>query len=512
VAHHIPSRARTALAVLACLTVGSGTALAATVPPAQDVRQFACPPAQVQDAGFIDVAGSPFTLEINCLAGYGITSGVTPSSYAPGREVLRVQMAQFIARLATEHAGLQLDTRDAGFTDIAGLSPSARDAINGLANAGIVNGLTPTTYGPAGQVKRDQMASFLARLQEQLGDGFRAGEDFFADDQANTHEDNINRIAAAGIVNGTGERTYSPGNPVTRQQMAAFVMRYVADRIQTGDVRSIYAPADTTRTALAGATTITGSASGKVPVRLEQPATFTVPRGGQPGSVQVTGEGRFTGFALVADGTDPNRVMISGGRVSNGLPADHSLGDSSMLALTHTDALDLATSSWELPAGDYHLYLIADGSPVTVTLSLAGLSGSTQLSPTVPVAADVARPEARYLPQGVQTAGAPGQLRGSGLLLQLAATLHEPTIQQDFTNCFYRGEQATARATYAPGCPEATITTSSVVGNLDPTARSLILHTSGSWSDTAETFGQGYSLVNAGINEHVDYRALWLTF
>lgn len=509
---HTPSRTRMAIAGLACLTIIPGTAFAATVPPAQDVRQFACPPAQVRDAGFTDVAGSQFELEINCLAGYGITTGVTSTSYAPGQQVLRGQMAQFIARLATEHAGLQLDTRDVGFTDVAGLSKGARDAINGLANAGIVNGTTPTTYGPAGQVQRGQMASFLARLQEKVGAPFREGQDFFTDDDGSTHEANINRIAAAGVVNGTGDGAYSPGSTVTRQQMSAFLMRYVADRVQTGEVRTIYAAAQSARTSLGAETVITSSASGKVPVRLDQPATFNVPFfSDRPSSVKVTGGGRFAGFALVADGTDPNRVAIVGGRVANGLPADHSLGDSSTLALSLTDALDFTAASYEIPAGDYHLYVIADGSPVTVSLSLGGLTGSTSLTPTVPVAADVAEPEARYLPQGVQTAGAPGRLDGEGLLFTVAASLHNPSLQQDFTNCTYVGEEKTASATYAPGCPDANVRIRTVLGNANPDERTLAHHVGGAYYGRAETFGQGYSLVNVGTNEHVAFNALWLT-
>jgi hypothetical protein len=50
------------------------------------------------------------------------------------------------------------------------------------------------------------------------------------------------------------------------------------------------------------------------------------------------------------------------------------------------------------------------------------------------------------------------------------------------------------------------------VTNGDPEARSLILHRAAFFSsDTANTFGHGYSLVNAGVNEPVDFRALWLT-
>ena len=50
------------------------------------------------------------------------------------------------------------------------------------------------------------MASFIAR-------GFdlpAATEDFFPDDEGNTHEDNINRVAAAGITVGFEDGTFGP--------------------------------------------------------------------------------------------------------------------------------------------------------------------------------------------------------------------------------------------------------------------------------------------------------------
>ncbi len=81
-------------------------AVAATPPPLQDIREFACPPGQVPDAGFTDTEGNTFEFEIDCLAAYEITTGRTATTYAPGEEVSRVQMAQFIARVATDVAGL----------------------------------------------------------------------------------------------------------------------------------------------------------------------------------------------------------------------------------------------------------------------------------------------------------------------------------------------------------------------------------------------------------------------
>jgi hypothetical protein len=208
---------------------------AATPPPLQDIREFACPPGQVPDAGFTDTQGNTFEFEIDCLAAYGITTGVTATTYQPGEEVRRSQMALFIARLATDVAGLTLDARDAGFTDIGDLNQDTRDAINGLANAGIVSGTTATTFSPLDDVRREQMATFIAQLQENVGEVFPIADDFFDDDSESVHQDNINRLATAGIVAGTGGGGYTPRGLVTRQQMSGFLMRYVEDRVEAGD-------------------------------------------------------------------------------------------------------------------------------------------------------------------------------------------------------------------------------------------------------------------------------------
>jgi hypothetical protein len=220
--------------------LGLTPATAAPTAEARDVREFACPPEQVPDAGFQDVNDN--RLEINCLAAYGITSGVTPTRYDPAGIVSRAQMAVFVANTAA-YAGLTLDTRDAGFTDIAGLPARFRDAINGLANAGVVNGKNATSFAPADSVSRAQMATFLTGLQAKLQPAYPAStEDYFTDDNGSTHEPKINQLAAAGVVQGTGDGAYSPGASVTRQQMAAFVMRYVDDQIEAGTIRGKYQP------------------------------------------------------------------------------------------------------------------------------------------------------------------------------------------------------------------------------------------------------------------------------
>jgi hypothetical protein len=105
------------------------------------------------------------------------------------------------------------------FTDIA--DSAFLDEIIWLADEGITTGCTATRFCPADPVTRGQMASFLARALALP----TAATDYFDDDDGTAHEDNINRIAAAGITTGCTDTDFCPGDPVTRGQMATFLAR-----------------------------------------------------------------------------------------------------------------------------------------------------------------------------------------------------------------------------------------------------------------------------------------------
>ncbi len=107
-------------------------------------------------------------------------------------------------------------------------------AIEAIASRGVTLGCDPdgTIYCVAESVTRDQMASFLARAFELP----EAGHDFFPDDDGSVHEDNINRLAAAGIAEGFDDGTYGPRLPVTREQMASFLARALDLAPVPGDV------------------------------------------------------------------------------------------------------------------------------------------------------------------------------------------------------------------------------------------------------------------------------------
>ncbi len=105
------------------------------------------------------------------------------------------------------------------FTDDEGNSHEAN--INRIAAAGITTGCAGTRYCPDARVNRGAMATFLDRALDLPP----TSQDFFDDDEENQHEAAINRLAAAGITTGCGGGNYCPTESVTRGQMAAFLHR-----------------------------------------------------------------------------------------------------------------------------------------------------------------------------------------------------------------------------------------------------------------------------------------------
>ncbi|MFO7959828.1 MAG: peptidoglycan-binding protein [Nitriliruptoraceae bacterium] len=97
-----------------------------------------------------------------------------------------------------------------------------RGAINALAEAGITQGCAPERFCPDAPVSRAEMASFLAR-------GFDLGpaQEQYFHDVGDTHDQNAQRLAEAGISDGCDDLglSFCPAQSVRREQMAAFLAR-----------------------------------------------------------------------------------------------------------------------------------------------------------------------------------------------------------------------------------------------------------------------------------------------
>ncbi|MET0567010.1 MAG: M15 family metallopeptidase, partial [Acidimicrobiia bacterium] len=111
------------------------------------------------------------------------------------------------------------------FDDEASIFASA---IERLGASGITKGCNPPfndRFCPDDPVTRGQMAAFLVRALGYSDDG---GGNRFSDDNSSVFEGAIDRLATAGVTRGCNPPAndrFCPDDPVTRGQMAAFLVR-----------------------------------------------------------------------------------------------------------------------------------------------------------------------------------------------------------------------------------------------------------------------------------------------
>jgi hypothetical protein len=183
---------------------------------------------------FTDVAGShPSYGHVEFLAQAGVTGGCAAGMYCPDQPVTRRQMAVFIERAL--RASNWTPPAAAGlFTDVPA-GAQFRDYVEALRNDAITTGCTATTYCPDDPVTRAQMAAFV--LRAMCGAAYvpnpPASQRFSDVAPSHTFYRFIDKLAALGISTGCTASTYCPENPVTRAQMAMFIERSYPFRTPT---------------------------------------------------------------------------------------------------------------------------------------------------------------------------------------------------------------------------------------------------------------------------------------
>jgi hypothetical protein len=117
------------------------------------------------------------------------------------------------------------ETSDLTFSDVPASSPFAAD-IDRLASAGITLGCGKDSFCPAATVTRQQMAAFVVRALDLTE---TSGLRFDDVPRGSTFETHIDRLATARVTLGCGGDRFCPTETVTRQQMAAFLRRALVD-------------------------------------------------------------------------------------------------------------------------------------------------------------------------------------------------------------------------------------------------------------------------------------------
>ena len=158
----------------------------------------------------------------------GITGGcsASPLNYCPSVTVTRDQMAVFLLRGIHGSAYTPPAATGAVFADVPA-DYWAAAWIEQLAAEGITGGCGNGNYCPSTPVSRDQMAIFL--LRSEHGSSYTpptATGAVFGDIPANFWAAAwVEQLASEGITGGCGGGNYCPSTPVSRDQMAVFLQR-----------------------------------------------------------------------------------------------------------------------------------------------------------------------------------------------------------------------------------------------------------------------------------------------
>ncbi len=108
------------------------------------------------------------------------------------------------------------------FTDIRG--HWAYDAIAYVFNAGLMTGMSSTTFVPDGVTSRAQLVTVLYRLAGEPTVTTSAG---FSDLNQSWYMDAVNWAAETGVTEGVSETRFDPDSAVTREQVVTFFYRYM---------------------------------------------------------------------------------------------------------------------------------------------------------------------------------------------------------------------------------------------------------------------------------------------
>jgi hypothetical protein len=154
----------------------------------------------------------------------GITGGCGAGTFCPDSSVTRAQVAVFL--LKAKHGASYVPPACTGiFADVACPSLFA-DWIEELSIEGITAGCGGGNYCPSDPVTREQMAAFL--LKAKWGTAFvpPACAGVFSDVVCPSQFANwIEELYAEAITGGCGAGIYCPSSPNTRGQMAVFIVK-----------------------------------------------------------------------------------------------------------------------------------------------------------------------------------------------------------------------------------------------------------------------------------------------
>nr|WP_269438165.1 S8 family serine peptidase [Phosphitispora fastidiosa] len=173
---------------------------------------------------FADITGHWAKADIELMAARHIADGVDETRFAPEAEITRAEFAALLVR----SLGLEQLESSGRFQDIA-FGEWHAGYVEAAYSAGIVAGLSDSSFAPDANITREQMAVMMARAYRYSAGRELAVENpvSFADAAAISAwaVQGVDQTGSAGIINGMTEDTFAPGEEATRAQGIVMLKR-----------------------------------------------------------------------------------------------------------------------------------------------------------------------------------------------------------------------------------------------------------------------------------------------
>ncbi|MCM3626119.1 S-layer homology domain-containing protein [Paenibacillus glycanilyticus] len=111
------------------------------------------------------------------------------------------------------------------FEDISLLKPASKKAIEVLASRGIIKGTSEKRFSPGKAISRADFILLLSRVLEWQG---QAGSPFSDLPAQAYYSEAVHRARALGVIKGSGNNQFRPGDPISREEMIVVMQRAIA--------------------------------------------------------------------------------------------------------------------------------------------------------------------------------------------------------------------------------------------------------------------------------------------
>lgn len=180
------------------------------------------------DKAFEDVAANHWVYEaLKHLSARHIVNGINEKEFAPNGKTTRAEFAALLVRAL----GLATVSSSSPFADVSNGVWYAEDVATAY-EAGLINGLTKTTFGPDEPISREQLATMVVRAYEYVHgkqataanqlDGFRDSNNF-----STWAQENVNQAIALGLMQGKGSNEFAPREKALRSEIVIVIWNFL---------------------------------------------------------------------------------------------------------------------------------------------------------------------------------------------------------------------------------------------------------------------------------------------